>query len=217
MNKRDIKFYIPDGNLFRVLTDDDKLEIILSENSRKQNINYFHTFKGFDTDVDGLLEFKEKFNKDADELLKHKIDYRKYYSHNDAVELTFKRYTTNVFKTISIDEIKLYEYNFIEKCYNAGIMYFDTNYKDKQTDTYGYDYSSFYPHILNHKDLQIPITRGKLTKVLFLDYDNLKYGVYKVNIKCNDPNFNKVFLKINITLTIHYNLPINIKIYLMWN
>ena len=111
------------------------------------NFSYFHLFKRFDENMDGLLKFKEKFECDVNEVRKYDIDYAKYYNHHSAVELTYKRYTTNNFKKIFFEDVTYNEYTFIEKCKNGELIYLDPVYKNNTIQSYGFDCSSFYPAI----------------------------------------------------------------------
>jgi hypothetical protein len=155
--------------------------------------NYFELKKGYKKTHKGLEIFKNNFWKWCSELQKEGIHYEKYYNDYNAVELNFKRYSTNELKEYDIKMANFDEYSFMEKCYNAGIMYFDEQYKEKEVESYGYDFSAFYPNLLVSKYLQLPRNQGRKTKLQSIDYSNLDYGIYKVNVVCNHPDFNKVF------------------------
>jgi hypothetical protein len=76
-----------------------------------------------------------------------------------------------------MDEITFIEYKYYEKCFNAGLTYFNQKYKDIDVNCFGYDFKRFYPTILN-SDILIPTKQGKETKFEKLP-DKLQYGIYK--------------------------------------
>jgi hypothetical protein len=60
--------------------------------------------------------------------------------------------------------------------------------------------------MLNSKDLLIPRCHGKKMKLESLNFDNLQFGIYKVKITCNDPNFRKVFTYSKKNTYTHYDI-----------
>lgn len=145
---------------------------------------YFHLFKEDEQSNEGLILFKDKFNKWCNELNKHGIVYK----------LTFNRFSSsstalkNRFEDVSLDE-----FLFAEDCFNGGLIYLNPKYKDTTTQSFGYDYSSFYPNILVSDKLKIPTKQGQKLKLNHLDFTNLQYGIYKVRITCDNKEFLKIF------------------------
>jgi len=59
-----------------------------------KKINAFALFKGYKASDDGIHKFHEDFKQWSKELRCNNIlsiEYKKYYSHHSAVEMTFKR------------------------------------------------------------------------------------------------------------------------------
>jgi hypothetical protein len=102
------------------------------------------------------------------------------------------RYTKKTLENCYIEDVSIIEYDFIEKCYNAGIMFLEEKYKMKTIQSYGYDYSSFYPNVLMNDKMLLPTRQGRKTFLQELDYSNLQYGIYRVNITSSNQNIKKV-------------------------
>ena len=166
--------------------------------------NYFHLFKDDQQNQEGLLLFHDKFNVWCKQLEKHGIYYKKYYNHYNAVEFTFKRYSSDIkydFDAVSFDEFEL-----MEKCYNGGLIYLNPEYKNQTLNSFGYDYSSFYPNVLVDKDFKIPTKQGIKKHITHFDFENLQYGIYKVKITCENEEFRKVFAFSRDNTYTHYSL-----------
>jgi hypothetical protein len=177
-------------------------------NKKDLQYKYFHLFKEDEQTNEGLLQYKDNFNRWCEELKPHGIIYKKYYNHYSAVEFTFMRYSTkcsalieNEFPEVSFDEFK---YN--EACYNGGLIYLNPNYKNKRVQSYGYDFSSFYPNILVGNALKVPKSQGKQIKLNHLDFNNLYYGFYKVVVSCSNEEFLKVFAFSKRNVYTHFSL-----------
>lgn len=169
---------------------------------------YFHLFKEDEQTNEGLLQYKNKFNEWCEELKPHDIIYKKYYNHYSAVEYTFLRYSKNRLAMINkeFQDVSFDEYKYNEACYNGGIIYLNPIYKNKNVQSFGYDYSSFYPNILVHCDLKVPTSQGKQIKLIHLDFDNLQYGFYKVVVTCSNEEFLKVFAFSKRNVYTHFSL-----------
>jgi|GEM_PF-4658370 len=159
----------------------------------KNEYHYFELMKKYEKTTEDLQRYKADFWGRCQELQKEGIYYQKYNTDFDAVELSFKRYSTRRLKEFPIEPVNYDEYFFAEKCYNAGIMYFDDQYKEKEVNCFGYDFSAFYPNLLVSKYLKIPTKPAKKVKIEEVDFSKAQYGIYKVDIVCNHPDFNKVF------------------------
>ena len=90
-----------------------------------------------------LMKWNEQLKNDKDysiDLLKRYGTQEYYNTMNFMVERTFKRFCS---KNIPIDTEPQddIESRWIEKCYNAGLMYLDDKYKDTKVKCYGYDYN----------------------------------------------------------------------------
>ena len=115
-------------------------------------------FKGYDLTDDGIKQFGKDFRAWATELKLNKtlkIDYKKYYRHESAVELTFKRLCKGKYE--DHEQIGKIENKWIDACFNAGLTFCDPG----TYESYGYDFSSYYPRLLAYGDLMIPKKAGK--------------------------------------------------------
>lgn len=170
----------------------------------KFSYNKFEMTKGYDASDDGLMSYAVDFAKDCDELGTNpvlKIFYASYYTSPSAVILTFKRLCKG--KHEHHEQIQTDEYDWYQKCYNAGLTYCQPGIHD----SYGYDYSRFYPLILASDEFKIPTKQGKaftLKKIPKLS--ERKYGIYKVKITCDHPDFKKLFMFSKDHTYTHYSI-----------
>jgi hypothetical protein len=170
----------------------------------KKRHRYF-LFKGYEASDEGLKEYAKDFNMWTYQLRHNKIliiDYTKYFTHYYAVSMTFER-TTKILHDgrkergeklksyyEDFDKITCKEDQWFDKCNNGGLIYCEPG----TYQSYGYDFSSFYPFLLCHDDFLIPTKEGK-EKIL----DNLpsikkiKFGLYRVKILCDNNDFKKIF------------------------
>ena len=152
----------------------------------------FHTIKGYESNDEDLVRFANDFQKDCDELKKAtalNIHYEKYYNHNSAVEMTFKRLCKGLYE--DHDNIDIVEAGWMNKCFNSGLQYCKAGtYK-----SYGYDFSAYYPLIMADDKLLIPCKKGKemMLKKLPKYRDDLEFGFYRVSITCQNDDFRKIF------------------------
>lgn len=190
-NNRIIKYFFKIGNKVFYITDDNNTlneETIMTKDMKS---NYFEMFNNYDDlTLEELIKFKNDFNQWHDET-KETINYKKYYNHNSAVRLFFLSKSKRSIMSLETESITYKEFNFFEKCYNAGLMFFDAKYKDIKTNCYGYDFSSFYPNML--LKILLPKKQGKRYKLSHLDFNNISYGIYHVKITCDDERFKKLF------------------------
>lgn len=87
------------------------------------------------------------------------------------------------------------EAQFIEGCYNGGILYGQDGYEG---DGYCYDYNSFYPSVMIHNDFKFPINEGTISTITQADLDSKKFvsfGIYRVIIDKKVPvnGFNYIY------------------------
>lgn len=190
---------------------DDLYEQTLQEKleEAKAQYNYYESFKGYATTHESLIQYKNDFNKWNNEIKSipnSSVDYTKYYNHESAVTMTFKSKATIAINALKCEPITYKEFAYFERCNNGGLITLDEQYKGKETECYGYDYSSFYPSMLAMKGFQIPTKEGELFHYTELDYDNLEYGIYKVKITCNNSQFKKLFAFSPNNYYTHYSL-----------
>lgn len=115
------------------------------------------------------------------------ILYSTYYCHNTAVQYTFK----DLCDFDDHEPILRIEYEWFEKCCNAGIQYLKM--KDYWVTCYGYDFKNQYGLAMN-SEYKIPTKPGKEVILESLPKrKHLKPGFYHVKIECYDDDFKKLF------------------------
>ena len=171
----------------------------------------FQLLKGYSKDNDGLLKFKQDFNKWRMNILAttKDIDYKQFYNHNHAVKSIFNLMCMSNMKKNKFTDITFNEYKYFEKCFNSGLTYFNKEYKDIEIECDGYDFKRYYPTILN-SDILIPTKEGIEKKLNELP-DILEYGIYKVKISCDHSDFKKIFSFSEYHHYTHFNLDFAIK------
>ena len=163
-----------------------------------------HSFKMLGKDYTkchkDLIKYKKEFNKETNEIFTEKIktpsgktynlDYTKYFNHSDAVLYYFM---SKVNKDIlsRIEKPTEDEFYIMERCYNAGLITLNLKYKNKKTQCFGYDYSRYYTHLL--LDMNFSTKRGKIETLNKLDYDNVKFGIYRIKITYKKEEFTNIF------------------------
>ena len=195
-------FYTNNGKTYSAEKDSNNILIEDDDKRDLKHYRYFEAMKGYETTSLSLLQFRDDFTSWVDELLSSKIEYTKYFNHLNATYYTFLKYSTNALNTTiqdgldcgldAIQNINFVEFRYFEKCFNAGLMTIDETILNVENNYYGYDFTSYYPHLLAKFDLQMPIKQGKQSKIT--DFKKkLKYGIYQVRITCDDKNFKKIF------------------------
>ena len=189
MSSYKIYFQQEDG-YFRMF-DSETNEITVHKFMPKKIIA-FALFKGYEASDDGIHKFHEDFKLWCKELRYNKvlsIEYKKYYSHHSAVEMTFKRLCKG--KWEHHEHISIEESKWADMCNNGGLMYC----KKGISDSYGYDGKAFYPSILASDDFKIPSKQGKeiILEKLPIKRADIQCGYYKVRITCDNANFTKIF------------------------
>lgn len=184
-------FYFEMGNgkakTFNYTTNEFK--VMLMSNVYKLKKHYF-LMAGYEATEDGLNKYAKDFFVWVNEIKNNDIfsfDYLKYPSHESACMDIFKKLCHG--KHEFMEYIDATEYEWIEKCNNAGLTYC----KPGQYECFGYDFSSQYPTILSCESLEIPERRGKEQTVTEISYGTLQVGYYNVRITSKDERFNKVF------------------------
>jgi hypothetical protein len=147
-------------------------------------------FEDLEANDKDLLKFKDLFYRWCHQLRFNKIRsiwYSEYYHHNPAVTNTFEKLCN--FK--DHEPIIRIEYDWFEKCCNAGIQYLKK--KDYWKTCYGYDFKNQYGLAMN-SEYKIPKKPGKEVILESLpEREHLKPGFYHVKIECYDDDFRKLF------------------------
>lgn len=179
--------------------------------------NKFQVPKGYETvqiidgqevkciDEEGLMRYVKDFKTWNWELQKHSIMYSNYSSDVMAGLLFFQRNASKYFiignkekgtynTFIGHDDIDFVEYRWIQNCYNAGNMYFNDKYKDKEVQCYSYDFNMNYPRLLGETGVDIPTKKGKETTLTELPVrGSVQMGYYHVRITSNSQRMKKLF------------------------
>jgi hypothetical protein len=186
-------YYEISKTAFRVYNPRYKQHSTMNLNELNQLSKKYEMMAGFDADDYGLVEYYLSFRKWNDELKDNGlIQYTFYYKNKYAILGAFERYTGLKLKNLKTDNIiDGIESKYFEKCNNGGLIYC----KAGVYHCYGYDYKSFYPHIMGSKmyDMKIPMRKGYEVKLDKIDEDNIQYGFYCVKIDCKNDDFNKIF------------------------
>ena len=172
-----------------VLYDGEEVKTVTNKSNTDHS---FHLFKGYDASTAGIKRYKDDFDSWCSEILKNpflNIDYKAYYNHSIAVESTFKRLCKGKYE--HHEPILPIEKHWFDKCYNGGLTFCNPG----THESYGYDFSSFYPSILASKDFYIPVKQGEEIFLTELNENSkkLKTGFYRVKITSNHPHVKKIF------------------------
>jgi len=209
-------------NMSYYMTDDnDEINEMKGGDIFKEGINKhkFRLLHGYENNKDGLRKYKKDFNEQCNELksisIKTKskkyfsINYKKYFNHNDAVYHNWKYYIqADIIKMF--EPIKRTEFYIMERCYNAGLITLNLDYKEKVTKCFSRDFSSYYSNLL--VGMKIPFEEGK-TYTLHkkdIEFGKLKYGIYRVQITYTNVQFSNVF---NPSTEHHYTSTILNSVY----
>jgi hypothetical protein len=172
----------------RCLFSDDHFETLkyLPPNNE---VHHFEVFKGYDATDEGLTKYKSDLIKWSDELKENdilNIDYLKYYCHYSAVEMTFKRLCKGKYE--HFEDIDRTESKWIEATHNGGLTYCDAG----THQSFGYDFSSFYPCMMGDYHFVMPCKKGREVFISELS-DNLLLGFYRVKITSDHKHATKLF------------------------
>jgi hypothetical protein len=205
MTDRNIRFYYTkEEKVFYIDKDnkDVKTHHIKDKGKYlKEKNNYFEVSKDYEASEEGLKKYKEDFITQVDnfkKFLKKKYinyEYDTKYNHNDAVFMFYNYIQSKELKTIKLDPIFNMELYFIENCYNGSIISLFS--VPEVTYSYGYDYPGYYPNLLNSGLLYLPMKQGHLESVKSLEFDKLKYGIYRVKLTIEEGGFIDKFFKFN--------------------
>ena len=206
------QFYFKgDDNLQHVLNDKDEYLICDRLPKHRKDSNVFCCFKGYDDNEAGLREYKKDFKLWVEQLKRNgilSIWYETYPGHNLASYKTFKRLNGRADETHK-DRITPLENSYWDKCNNGGLIYCC---EPRECDSYGYDFSSFYPSLMADKDFLIPTTEGYETTLKKLPKrKNLKLGIYHVKIQSDNKHFRKLFAVSASNMYTNYSLQFAMK------
>ena len=173
---------------YRCLYEDGKIET-LKLLPLGNKCHSFHLFQGYEATDEGLVKYKADFDKWCNELLNNSvldIDYKKNYSHHSSVEMTFKRLCVGKYEPF--EDIDRTEARWIESTHNGGLTYCTP----ETHQSFGYDFSSFYPRNMADYNFIFPTKKGKEQFITELP-DDFKLGFYRVKITSDHKHATKLF------------------------
>ena len=188
-------------------------------NIDEQNISLKEVLKEYCDKVDiwatELSQSKELMKKYDFFLKTKKLNDNGYFINTNESNIMrfFNNFSSKIYTNKTFDVITWSEYLYFEKTYNGALTYCNPGIYE----TIGYDLSMAYPNILSselilNNEKQIfcfPRKEGKLATITNLN--NLKYGLYNVEIKCNDEDFNKIFPINYKNFYTHYDIEFCLK------
>ena len=212
MDYKAIYYYIRNKQIFYVDDEDDELKTLdFSLLKKPENkIHSFRLFDGYGNSHQDLIRFKKDFNIWVNEIKQvpiqvgrkkkyYRLDYKRYYSHKDAVYYYFSSKLDKE-KLERFDKVTEEEFYIFERCLNSGLICLNLDYKNKPTECYGYDFSRFYTNLL--LGLRIPSKSGTKETLEDIEMGNLKFGIYRIKINYTNPTFTNIF---NFSKENHYN------------
>jgi hypothetical protein len=130
-----------------------------------------------------------------------KIDMMNYHSLSDAI-LNICLMNSDQKRINQLPKIDRNEFKLFQNCKTHGMMVLKDSYKNTTAEVYGYDYSKFYYQIM--RKIRIPECEPEYYANYDeeLDYDKLKFGLYRVKIHSENKTFLKLF---NFNKTHHYS------------
>ena len=211
MDYKIIYYYYDSKNIYYIEDNSNELKTLdkLKVNWKENKFHSFRMFENYENSHTDLIRFKNDFNIWVNEIKSVKLkvgrknkfyhlDYKKYFSHNDAVYYFFS-------SKLSKEKLELFEnvdeeeFYIFERCLNSGLICLNLDYKNIPTDCYGYDFSRYYTNLL--LDLKIPMCPGIKKKLENLDFDNLDFGIYRIKIEYTNKDFTNIF---NFSSQNHY-------------
>ena len=184
-------YYKMNSAMYRVL---DVKNYIFSDMSHEKcmKLEYaYQLFKGYEASDEGIKQYGKDFRAWCREMRFTKnlsIDYKKFHSHLGAVKCVFMQYCRGKYE--HHEKIKKVENGYFQDCYNAGLQFCEPGV----FNSYGYDFSGFYPSLLIDDNFLIPAKKGKEKYLKKLKKRfKLKYGIYRVKITSDNKNFKKIF------------------------
>ena len=172
----------------RCIFDDDQFETPDYLPDQKE-CHHYEMFKGYNATDEGLVKFKSDMIRWNEELKNNTIlpiDYFKYYTHYSAVELTFKRLCKGKYE--DHEPIDATESKWIENTHNGGLTYCNVG----THDSFGFDFSSFYPSLMGQYKFILPNKRGS-EMFLTVIPEVISLGFYRVKITSEHKHATKLF------------------------
>jgi hypothetical protein len=162
-----------------------------------KNFSMNSNYKKCDKD---LFQFRNDQIYDNEDILKHyfkngnkqvfKINLYKYNGINNAV-YSVAIMNSDQKKINQLSKPDAREFELLENCLSCGLMSVDKRYLGQLIHSYGYDFSKFYYNMF--RKIRIPVTAPVYSVLETLDFDNLKFGIYRVKVICENKQFWNIF------------------------
>jgi hypothetical protein len=179
------------------------------EHLKKRCIEYANLLVEWAKEIYNYKGLKKRFDYFDNSFKLDKKDNRIYYRNHASNIITFfkmlcKKNREIIYK--DYDKVYFKEYNWFRKCKNGGLQYLKA--KGIYKNTVGYDSKMSYPTDMGSVKFRMPTKEGKerYIKELPKNAKHLSYGIYRVKIECDDPNFDMVFTKNDKHYYTHYSL-----------
>ena len=172
----------------RCLYDNDQFETLEYLPDTK-DCHHYEVFKGYDATDDGLTKYKLDMIRWNEELKNNDIlpiDYFKYFTHYSAVLMTFKRLCKGKYE--DHDAIDAIESKWIEATHNGGLTYCNSGIYE----SFGYDFSAFYPTLMGQYKFILPHKKGTEQYLKEIP-SKILLGFYRVKITSDHKHATKLF------------------------
>ena len=185
--------YKNDNNTFTLYSNATKQITTVSYKDLPMKYNYdmLNISKSFEATQKDLIKFANLFEQWTDELRDndiYTIDWTSMWMNKNVIIQAFKQISEGI--TADYEKIDITEANWMHKTYNAGIIFGAPGLYE----SYGYDYSFFYPKIMASPTFKFPTKRGTEINIDFIPEFNLvKVGFYQVKITSKNDNAKKIF------------------------
>ncbi len=172
----------------RCLFHDDHFETLEYLPDTKE-CHHYELFKGYEATDDGLVKFKLDMIRWNEELKNNDIltiDYFKYFTHYSAVLMIFKRLCKGKYE--DHEPIGAIESKWIEATHNGGLTFCNSGIYD----SFGYDFSAFYPTLMGQYKFILPNKKGTEEYLAEIP-DKISLGFYRVKITSDHKHATKLF------------------------
>jgi hypothetical protein len=192
----------------------------------KYNYRHYRALGKIGNSDEALQEFRRETLKECNELKNVKyqslrnnkiysLNYLNAAAHKDKIYLFFYDVCPDIIYS-RFKHVQNEEYILCNETHNGGLTTIDESYINIPTQVYSYDFSSFYPNMMIHKDFKLPCKAGRYKNIELekhIDIYNLPYGFYNVTISFNEkgkdllPSIFKIFsFKPTGQVMTHYSL-----------
>lgn len=119
-----------------------------------------------------------------------KFNLFKYYSVQKAIyNFAFSCSDQDIIKSMA--PIRTREFELLENCLSCGLISLEKLIQGVFINSYGYDFEKFYYHMM--RKIRVPMSPPIFQVILELDFNNLKFGIYRVKVICDSKKFWNIF------------------------